>query len=105
MNKECNVILNQDEKERYISVLTDDLLLLRTKANLTQEQLSNLTGISRQTYYAIETKKRRMSWNTYLSLMFVFMSMDETRDLAKKLDAIPDSFVEKLNGKLGETTL
>lgn len=65
-------VVSPDYKDSYIDVLTENLLPLRTKAEITQEELSAMIGISRQTYYAIETRRRQMSRNTYLSLILFF---------------------------------
>ena len=56
--------LTSAEKEKYISALTPELVVLRTKAEISQEELAELIGISRQTYGAIERKVRQMSWST-----------------------------------------
>ena len=68
-------VVSPDYKDSYIEILTENLLPLRTKADITQEELASMIGISRQTYYAIETQRRQMSWNTYLSLMLFFILM------------------------------
>ena len=70
-NKETWMI-TEEEKEQLINVLTDELSALRAKADISQEEISKLIGISRQTYGAIERKTRKMSWNTYLSLILFF---------------------------------
>lgn len=46
-------------KDKLISHLTDNLKILRAKGNFTQENVANAIGISRQTYNAIECKKRK----------------------------------------------
>ena len=51
------------DKENLIDILTEELPSLRAKIGLTQEELSDIIGISRPTYSVIEAKKRRMSWN------------------------------------------
>ena len=60
--------LSDDEKKAFINALMPELALLRAKADVSQEQVANLIGISRQTYGAIERGNRKMSWSTYLSL-------------------------------------
>ena len=42
-------ILTNAEKEKYISALTPELVVLRTKAEISQEERAELIGISRQT--------------------------------------------------------
>ena len=68
--------ITENAKELLISKLTDELIFLRTKLGLSQDELSNLIGISRQTYSTLETKKRTMSWGTYLSLILIFDNND-----------------------------
>ena len=47
-----------------MEVLSENLLPLRSKADITQEELAAMIGISRQTYYAIETGRRSsISWS------------------------------------------
>jgi len=55
-----------------MEILSENLAALRAKAEITQEELASIVGISRQNYYAIETRRRELSWNTYLSLLYFF---------------------------------
>lgn len=52
-------VYDQIKKEELIRSLTDQLTVLRTKAEVSQEQLALVIGISRQTYSTIETKKNK----------------------------------------------
>ena len=65
-------LLTNAEKYEFITTLTPNLPALRTQAEISQEELANLLGISRQTYSAIERNLRTMSWSTYLSLILFF---------------------------------
>ena len=71
------------DKDHLISILTEELPVLRAKIGLSQDELSNIVGISRQTYSAIETNKRKMSWNTFLSLLLVFGIMKKQQQCWK----------------------
>lgn len=42
------------DKDHLISILTEELPVLRAKIGLSQDKLSNIVGISRQTYSANE---------------------------------------------------
>lgn len=75
--------MNEVQKDKVIENLTLNLPTLRTKANLTQAKLSEMIGISRQTLVAIETEKRKMSWNTFLSCLLVFQKNPETNQLLR----------------------
>ena len=91
--------MNDAQKEILIDNMTANLPVLRTKANLTQARLSEIIGISRQTLVAIENKKRRMSWNTFLSCCLVFKVNPETR----KLLDIYHIATDELENYLGNT--
>lgn len=88
--------LSNEQKEKYIQRLTDALAMLRAKTHITQEDLANLIGISRQTYSLLESKKKTMSWSTYLSLLFVYDSMPETSSIIHKLEIYPEKLMEQL---------
>lgn len=64
--------LTPDEREELISKLVGELPVLRTRLELSQTELATLIDVSRQTYSAIETRRRKMSWGTFLSLILVF---------------------------------
>ena len=85
------------DKERLIDILTEELPVLRAKIGLSQDDLSSIIGISRQTYSSIETKKRKMSWNTFLSLILVFENNDKTKGLLDAIGAFPSELKQVLN--------
>ena len=91
-------IVSPDYKDSYIEVLTENLLPLRTKADITQEELSSMIGISRQTYYALETRRRPMSWSTYLSLILFFDTNIEIHSMLRDINAYPIDLMIKMSG-------
>lgn len=93
--------LSQSQKNEYIEKLATKLAALRAHADISQEDLANIIGTSRQTYYAIESKKRTMSWNTYLSLIFFYDAVEETSQMIRDIGAYPSQLVEQFN----DTTL
>lgn len=64
--------ISKEEKEKLITTLTPELVVLRAKAGISQEELSDLIGVSRQTYSAIERGAKQMSWSTFLSLILFY---------------------------------
>ena len=50
---------------------------------LTQATLASMIGISRQTLVAIERRKRRMSWKTFLACVLVFQSRPDSNELLR----------------------
>lgn len=102
-------IFTEEEKDKFIVALTNELSVLRAKAGISQDELAKLIGISRQTYGAIERKTRKMSWNTYLSLILFFDYTESTHKMIRNIKAFPlklvNSFedVEKNNYSLDDS--
>lgn len=78
--------LASDTREILIDKMTENLPVLRKKLKLSQENLAKFIGSSRYTVMLIETKKRRMTWNTFLSLVLLFDKNEETAVLLKALE-------------------
>ena len=83
-------------KEFYINAMAENLQMLRAKINLTQEELCYLAGVSRQTIVNVERNKK-LTWNTYLSLVFVFQNNKETSDLMSFLGIYPTELLRILD--------
>lgn len=92
-----NYYISDEEKYALIDKLTPELSLLRAKAEISQEEIANIIGTSRQTYGSIERKARRMSWNTYLSLVWFFDCNRKTHNMIRGMDAFPHELVKKFN--------
>ncbi len=78
-----------EEKEAFIRDLTDELPALRAAAEVTQEELANAIGVSRQTYNAMEGMKRSMTWNSFMSLILFFDYHPATHITARRLFSFP----------------
>lgn len=90
-------LLTDAEKDEFIATLTANLSALRTQAEISQEELANLIGVSRQTYSAVERKKRRMAWSTYLSLVLFFDHNQKTHRMLRMMHIFPKEFVIRFN--------
>lgn len=82
--------LNETRKKELIDVISKELVALRAKSGVSQEELSKRIGISRQTYQAVETGKRKMTWRTYLALLLFFDYNPMTHDMLRSLKVFPD---------------
>lgn len=96
-------ILTSNEKEKYISALTPELVVLRTKAEISQDELAELIGTSRQTYGAIERKVRRMSWSTYLALILFYDYNLKTHRMIREIGAFPYDIVKHFNNGIDDS--
>ena len=90
-------LYGEKEKNKLIELLTEELPSLRAKIGITQAELCEIVGISRQTYSSIETRKRKMSWNIYLSLILFFTHSEKTEPVIDNIGAFPDKLKESLN--------
>ena len=76
-------------RDNLISILTDELKVLRAKVDISQQDLAEKIGISRQTYGAIESKKQKMGWDTFLALIFLFDKTEGTSKMIRQIGAYP----------------
>lgn len=76
-------ITNEEERIELIQTLTNALPILRASIGISQGEIADYIGVSRQTYCALEQGKRLMSWSTFLSLFLFFISNNETNNLIK----------------------
>ncbi len=81
-----------DIREKLIDNMTENLPVLRKKLKLTQEGLAKIIGSSRYSVMQIESKKRKMTWNTFLSLVLLFDKNEETALLLRVLDIYTNDF-------------
>ena len=81
--------LSEARKEELIDILTNELKVLRAKAEISQQELANRMGVSRQTYGLIETKKQPMTWNHFMALLLLFNSNSGTADIIDRIGAFP----------------
>lgn len=79
-----------NNQDLLIGRMADNLPVLRKKLKLSQEQLANIIGSSRYTVMLYETKKRKMPWNVFLSLVFLFDKNKESAPLLKALEIYTD---------------
>lgn len=90
--------ISKKEKNDFIAALSKNLVILRRKAEVSQEEIANFIGVSRQSYGAVERCERRLSWNTYLALIFFFDYNENTRELLHTLSVFPHDLVQRING-------
>ena len=85
-----SIKMNQRERDRQVAQLVKELPVLRTRLGVSQEEMGEMLGITRQTYSAIETGRRAMSWSLYLSLIFLFEHDERTCEAVKRMGLYPE---------------
>lgn len=97
MSNEKVMMLSTSDKKTNIKMLTDDLPVYRARIGISQEELCVILGISRQTYSAVETGRRQMSWHTFLTLLLYFSYNAKTKAMLEDSGIISGKLVELLN--------
>lgn len=90
-----------DVKEKCVKELTEVLPVLRKMNNLTQQDLGEIIGVSRQTITNIESGKAKMQWPVFLSLMFIFSLEKSSQKYLLDLDIPYDEIRQWLFNKRG----
>lgn len=78
-------------------MLVEELPTLRAKIGLSQSEVGEIIGVSRQTYSAIETKKKKMTWNLYLALILLFSINEKTEKMLEASGAFSEELQNILN--------
>ena len=89
--------IDKEEKNKLIKQLVNELPVLRARIGVSQDELCEIISVSKQTYSAIETGKRQMSWNTFLSLMLVFGCNEKTAPMIDEMKIISPKLSEVIN--------
>ena len=83
-------LMNQINKEELIDKFIYELPILRARVDMTQDEVSAMAGLSRQTYSALETRKRKMTWSNFMALLFIFYYNPVTRDEIESSGVFPE---------------
>lgn len=91
MDSDIFAALHEDEMDKARETLARELPVFRAQIGITQEKLCQTIGITRQTYSLIETRKKPMAQNVFLSLVLLFHYNDSTRDMLERTGVFTDS--------------
>ena len=69
----------ESTKKKIICDFIELLPMLRVRLGLTQEQLGERIGTTRQTIISIENKKNPLTWSLFLAMFFLFFIEPGTR--------------------------
>ena len=77
-------------RNTIVELLRKELPVLRAKARISQKDIAEKIGISRQTYSSIETGKREMSWTTFLALIAYFQNNESTKKMIGEINGLSE---------------
>lgn len=82
--------LSEELKNTVVQNMARNISVLRAMLHLSQAQLAELIGVSRQTVVLFETGKRIMPWSTFIALLFIFDNNSITKPLLSVMDIYPE---------------
>lgn len=89
-----------DAKKTLCSIqLVNELPVLRVRLDLSQEEVADRIGISRQTYNSIESKRRSVTWTTCIALITFFASSEKTKKMMENGSVLLELLPEILLGE------
>jgi DNA-binding XRE family transcriptional regulator len=84
-------MVNQKENRNELrEILRGELPVLRAKAKVSQEDISKMLGISRQTYNSYETGKRIIPMVTLLALIAFFQNNENTKNMLFSIEGLKE---------------
>ncbi len=89
--------LTRKEMDELILRFSKELVSLRGKAKISQGELANMIGVSRQTYGAIERGDRKMTWCTYLALILFYDYNSNTHQMIRDIGVFPTKITDRFN--------
>lgn len=89
--------MTKDEKSALMKAMADNLPILRSKLNLSQEELAVLLGVTRQTISSFESNQRKMTWSVFLALILIFFRNEPTKRLLVALNIYTPALNDFLN--------
>ena len=86
--------MDESKREILIKNMVDNLPMLRKKLDISQKELADMIGVTRNTITNIECRKTNMTWNMFLSLILIFTKNKDTDKLLNILEIYTDELNE-----------
>ena len=77
MKQDERGILSIDRK-KYARAMAENLPVLRAKLGVSQSELADMIGVTRQTLSSAESGARELAWNNFISLLYIFSQNEAT---------------------------
>ena len=97
------IILTEKEKDIFKQRLSDNMQMLRGKLGISQAELAETIGVSRQTINSVENGRQNMSWNLFTSLILFFLYNEDTKELLPVIMIDMQKIEDYLNTKRGDS--
>lgn len=77
--------------------MSKDLASLRLLLGIRLDEMGDILGISENEYKSIESGKNELSWNQYLTLLFMFYYNGKTKNIMEPLGLFPQALQESIS--------
>lgn len=89
--------MDKNQKQTLMKTMAENLSILRSKLNLSQEDLAHMLGVTRQTISSFESGQREMTWSVFLALVLIFFRNEPTKRLLVALNIYTPELNDFLN--------
>ena len=89
--------ISDKRKQELCQTLAANLPTLRAKSGISQNELADRLGFSRQTISAIEGQKREMQWSTFSTIVLFFSKDQEIYRLMLVMSIMDEDVMTMLN--------
>ncbi len=76
--------------------MTKDLASLRLLLGLDRKEMGSILGVTEGKYKSLENGTHEISWNQYLTLLFMFYYNGKTKDVVEPLGLFPSALQERI---------
>lgn len=94
--------MDNTQKAKLIDNMVTNLPALRRVLGVSQDGLAKMVGLNRSTIAAIENRKRRLSWDTFLALLLIFTKCPSTDKLLNVMEIYTDEFNVFIKGEAND---
>ena len=88
--------ITSEKKKNLTEKLVFELPVLRARLGVSQAEIAEKIGISRQSFNAIETGKKEMNWTTFVALVLIFRNNEQTRQMLDGIEGFKEDIGELL---------
>ena len=69
------------DRKSYAKLFAEKLRILRASIGLSQTEIADAIGITRQCYYMYESQTKELTWSKCLTLLYFYSAWKDSRDL------------------------
>lgn len=86
--------LNKLDRKLVVGRMAAELPKIRETLGLSVDQVADKVGMDRDQLYAVETRRRDLTWSEYLSLLFLFWRDDIGQEIVEAKGLFPGELRE-----------